>query len=138
MLGKKMTVEQVLAEIEQDCSFYNRSGGGVTISGGEPLAQFQFTMGLLKRCKERFLHTAIETCGYVPWERLEKSAEYLDLIYYDIRHMNPVRHEELTGVSNKLILSNAKKILSKNLSCEVIIRTEVVPGATTLKRKSKL
>jgi len=128
MLGAEMTVAEVLAEIEQDRAFYNRSGGGVTIGGGEPLAQFNFVLELLRRCKEKFLHTAIETCGHVPWEHLEKASAYLDLIYYDIKHRNPERHKELTGITNELILGNARKLLSGKISSEVIIRTEVIPG----------
>ena len=128
MLGAEMTVVEVLAEIEQDRAFYNRSGGGVTIGGGEPLAQFEFVFELLRRCKEKFLHTAIETCGHVPWKHLEKASAYLDLIYYDIKHLNPERHKELTGITNELILNNARKVLSRKISSEVIIRTEVIPG----------
>jgi len=129
MLGKRMTVDEVLAEVEQDRSFYNRSGGGVTIGGGEPLAQFEFTLEILRRCKEKFLHTAIETCGQVPWEHLKAAAEYLDLMYYDIKHLDPKKHKELTGVTNDLILANARKALSGGVPCEVIVRTEVIPGA---------
>lgn len=128
MLGQRMTVAEVLAEVEQDRSFYQRSGGGVTIGGGEPLVQPKFVLELLKRCQAQFLHTAIETCGHIPWRRLKEASEYLNLMYYDIKHIDPARHEELTGVSNELILSNAKKVLSGQLSCEVIIRTEIIPG----------
>jgi pyruvate formate lyase activating enzyme len=128
MLGSKMTVDEVLAEIGQDRSFYNRSGGGMTIGGGEPLLHFEFTLELLKACKEWFLHTAMETCGHAPWKHLKKVSEYLDLMYYDIKHMNPERHRELTGVSNDLILRNAQRVLSGGVKCEVIVRTEVVPG----------
>ena len=128
MLGEKMTVAQVLAEIEKDRPFYQRSGGGVTVGGGEPLAQFGFVLELIKRCKERFLPTAIETCGHVPWQRLKRVSEYLGLMYYDIKHLNPERHRELTGVSNELILTNARRVLSGEINCEVIVRTEVVPG----------
>ena len=128
ILGKRMTVEEVLAEVEKDWSFYNRSGGGVTVGGGEPLTQFEFVLALLKRCKERFFHTALETCGHGPWEHLKQISEYVDLLYYDIKHMDPVRHKELTGISNRLILSNARKVLSGGDNSEVIVRTEVVPG----------
>jgi len=128
MLGKKMTVKEVAAEVEKDRAAYRKSGGGVSIGGGEPLAQFDFVLELLKRCKERFLNTAMETCGHAPWKYLEKVSEYLDLMYYDIKHMDPERHKELTGVSNELILSNAEGILSGKVKCEVIIRTEIVPG----------
>lgn len=128
LIGKSMTVEQVLAEIEEDRAFYRRSGGGVTVGGGEPLMQFEFVLALLRICKERFLHTAIETCGYASWEHLKKLSEFVDLIYYDIKHMDPVRHKELTGVSNELILSNARRVLSDEVNSQVIVRTEIVPG----------
>jgi pyruvate formate lyase activating enzyme len=128
MLGQEMTVAEVLAEVEQDRSFYDRSGGGVTIGGGEPLAQFEFVLELLKRCQARFLHTAIETCGHVAWRYLKEASEYLDLMYYDIKHIDSVIHKELTGVSNDLILRNAKRVLSGEVECDVIIRTEVIPG----------
>lgn len=125
--GRRMTVEEVLAEVEKDWSFYNRSGGGVTVGGGEPLMQFEFVLALLKRCKERFFHTALETCGHGPWQHLKPISEYTDLLYYDIKHMNPQKHKELTGVSNELILSNAKRVLSGKVDCEVIVRIPIVP-----------
>jgi len=128
MLGSKMTVAEVLAEVEQDSSFYNRSGGGVTIGGGEPLVQFEFTLKLLEAGKERFLHTALETCGHVSWKHLKEVSEYVDLMYYDIKHLDADRHRELTGMSNDLILRNARKTLTGRLGCEVIVRTEVIPG----------
>ena len=126
--GKRMTVDEVLAEVEKDWPFYNRSGGGVTIGGGEPLMQFEFVLALVKRCKERFFHTALETCGHGRWQHLKQISEYLDLLYYDIKHMDSVRHKEFTGVSNELILSNARRVLSGEVNCEVIVRIPIVPG----------
>lgn len=126
--GKRMTVEEVLAEVEKDWSFYNRSGGGITVGGGEPLIQFEFVLALLKRCKGRFFHTALETCGHGPWQHLKQISKYIDLLYYDIKHMDPQKHKELTGVSNELILSNAKRVLSGKVDCEVIVRIPIVPG----------
>ena len=128
ILVKRMTVDELLVEIELDRSFYRRSGGGVTIGGGEPLAQFEFTMETLRRCTDKFLHRAIETCGHVPWDYLKAAADYLDLMYYDIKHLDPEKHKELTGVSNDLILANARKVLAGGVPCEVIVRTEVIPG----------
>ena len=128
MLGQNMTIAEVLAEIEQDRSFYKRSDGGVTIGGGEPLAQFEFVHELLKKCKERFLNTALETCGHVSWDHLKEISEYLDLMYYDIKHIDPEIHKELTGLSNDLIIDNARKTLSGGVKCEVIVRTEIIPG----------
>jgi pyruvate formate lyase activating enzyme len=118
----------VLSQIELDRPFYNRSGGGVTLGGGEPLAQFDFTLELLKNCKKRFLHTALETCGQAPWQQIKQVAEYLDLVYFDIKLMDPQKHKEFTGVANGLILANARRVLSGEVTCEVIVRTEVIPG----------
>lgn len=126
--GKRMTVDEVVAEVEKDWLFYNRSGGGVTIGGGEPLMQFKFVLALVKKCKERFFHTVLETCGHGQWQHLKQISEYLDLLYYDIKHMASVRHKELTGVSNELILSNARRVLSGEVGCEVIARIPIVPG----------
>jgi pyruvate formate lyase activating enzyme len=128
MLGRRMTVPEVLSQIELDRPFYNRSGGGVTLGGGEPLAQFDFTLELLKNCKKRFLHTALETCGQAPWQQIKQVAEYLDLVYFDIKLMDPQKHKEFTGVANGLILANARRVLSGEVTCEVIVRTEVIPG----------
>jgi len=122
-----MTVEELLAEILKDELFYINSGGGVTMGGGEPLAQFEFTGEFLKRCKEHYLHTAIETCGHAPWKHLQATLEFVDLVYYDIKHMNPVKHREFTGVSNDLILRNARRLLSSN-QAQVIVRVPIVPG----------
>lgn len=127
IVGRFMTVEEVLHEVLKDTSFYRDSGGGVTLSGGEPTMQHEFTCELLKRCKEKALNTAIETCGYTEWEHLQEIIRYVDLVFYDIKHMDPVKHEKFTGVSNKLILENAKKILSfKEKSA--VIRIPLIPG----------
>ena len=128
MIGALMTVDEVLSEIEKDRTAYRVSGGGVSIGGGEPLAQPEFVLELLKRCKERFLHTVVETCGHAAWRNLRKVCQYIDLLYYDIKHMDTIIHKELTGVSNELILGNARKVLSGKVPCDVIIRTEVIPG----------
>ena len=125
--GRKVTVEELLKEVKKDEPFYLSSGGGVTLGGGEPLVQFEFTREFLKRCKEQHLHTAIETCGYAPWAHLEKILKYVDVIYYDIKHMDPVKHKELTGVSNDLILENARQLLATKKD-QVIIRVPIIPG----------
>ena len=114
-------------EVKKDESFYLNSGGGVTISGGEPLAQFEFTKEFLKRCKEHHLHTAIETCGYVPWRHIQEILEFVNVIYYDIKHIDPAKHGELTGVSNDLILENARRLLSTKKD-QLIIRVPIIPG----------
>ena len=125
--GKKLTIDELMAEVKKDEPFYLSSGGGVTLGGGEPLAQFKFTREFLKRCKESYIDTAIETCGYTPWEHLREVIKFVDTAYYDIKHMDPVKHKELTGVSNSLILKNARRLLSENKT-KVIIRVPIIPG----------
>jgi pyruvate formate lyase activating enzyme len=123
--GKHMTVEELFKEIDKDSPFYRRSNGGVTIGGGEATMQHEYVSEVLKMCKKRYIHTAMETCGFVKWEHLEKILEYLDLVYMDIKHMDPIVHEELTGVSNELILENARRTSDLR---PLIIRIPVVPG----------
>lgn len=125
--GKLMTIEDLLTEILKDEPFYRISRGGVTIGGGEPLMQFEFTRELLKGCKARSVHTVIETCGHVPWEYIEAILEFVDFIYYDIKHMDPVQHKKQTGVSNNLILKNAKRLLITK-DAQVAVRVPIVPG----------
>ena len=125
LAGKDITVEELFKEVNKDSPFYRRSNGGITVGGGEPTMQHEFVTAFLKRCKQIYIHTAIETCGYVKWEYLEKLLEYLDLVYFDIKHMDPLVHKELTGVSNELILDNIKKASALR---PVIIRIPVAPG----------
>jgi len=125
MIGQYMSVNEVMKEVEKDILFYQRSKGGVTISGGEPLMQADFVRLLLKSCQEKGIHTAIETCGFTKWENLKRVLEYVDLVLYDIKHMDTQRHKELTGVGNELILQNAKKVAT--LKNHMIIRVPVIP-----------
>ena len=127
--GKLFTVEQVLSEVEKDRAFYRRSGGGVTIGGGEPLSQPEFCRDFLKEAKRRNLHTAIETCGYAEWNHLQSVLEYTDLLFMDIKHMDPVQHRKLTGKSNELILENIRKAsrVIDGEGKEIIIRIPVIP-----------
>jgi len=128
LVGREMTVEEVLSEVEKDRPFYRRSGGGVTIGGGEPLMQAEFAAQLLEACQRRHLHTAIETTGFGSRRRLRKVLEHADLVYFDIKHMDPVRHKDLTGVSNERILENLRGVLSADKHYEVIIRITTIPG----------
>lgn len=124
--GKRMTVEEVLEIVKKDSIFFWDSGGGVTASGGEPTSQPDFLLQLFKKCQECGIHTTLDTCGYVRWEVLEPILEHVDLVLFDIKHMNPVKHKELTGVSNELILDNAMKIVRKEKP--MIIRVPLIPG----------
>ncbi len=123
--GYNLSLDEVLREVERDAMFYENSGGGVTISGGEPLFQPTFTEELLKRCKEELFHTAIESCGYARWKVIEGILDYLDLALYDIKHMDARRHLEGTGISNELILDNAQKIAAR---VPTRVRIPLIPG----------
>lgn len=125
-VGEQMTVEQVVAEIKKDEVFYRNSGGGVTFSGGEPLAQGEFCVEVLKRCRAEGIHTAIETSGYGDKDTFIRMARELDLIFFDIKHSDPEMHKKLTGVSNEVILDNLRSI--QPYASEIIVRTPVIPG----------
>ena len=124
-VGRDVTVADIMPEILADMPYYRRSGGGVTLSGGEVLAQADFAAELLKTCKEAGLHTAIESTGNAPYSDIEKLLPYLDLYLLDIKHMDSGKHEEYTGAPNERILENARMIA--NSGVELIIRTPVVP-----------
>ncbi|MCR6544922.1 glycyl-radical enzyme activating protein [Dehalobacterium formicoaceticum] len=126
--GKLMSVEEVLKEAEADSIFFSRSGGGITISGGEPFTQAEFTIELLKEAKKRRHNTAIETTGYTDWENLSEACKYLNSILYDIKSMDSEKHKKFTGVSNELILDNFKKMCTAYPSLAVHVRTPVIPG----------
>jgi pyruvate formate lyase activating enzyme len=119
-------VDEIMDEILADLPYYRRSGGGVTLSGGEVLYQADFAAQLLRACKNAGLHTAIESAASAPYDKIEKLLPYLDLYLCDIKHLCTVKHKEYTGVGNELILENAKK-LSKS-GVELIVRTPVIPG----------
>jgi pyruvate formate lyase activating enzyme len=93
LVGKEMSVEEVISEVERDAPFYTNSGGGVTFSGGEPLRQWRFVTEACKKCKERGIHTALDTTGYADWEKMEEVLQYVDLLLYDIKHLDPESHK---------------------------------------------
>jgi pyruvate formate lyase activating enzyme len=123
--GQWMTLDEVMKEVEADSLFYKNSGGGVTLSGGEPLAQWEFALDLLEQCKAKAFHTALDTCGYVPWEVLERVLDYTDLVLYDIKHMDVTLHAEGTGKSNRLVLDNARRAAAKRRTW---LRVPLIPG----------
>jgi len=128
LVGHEMTVAEVLREIDKDRPFYRRSGGGVTIGGGEPLAQPRFTAELLEAAQEEYLHTAIETSGYAAWPHLERVLRAADVVHFDLKHMDPARHKALVGQTNELILENLGRVLSIKDPQDVIIRIPLIPG----------
>ena len=110
MCGTDTTVEEVMHRLKRDQPFFEESGGGVTISGGECLCQPAFTLELLKQCKEAGMHTAVDTTGFVKWEVIEQVMPYTDLFLYDLKCMDSALHKQVIGVPNELILENCKKI----------------------------
>lgn len=126
MVGKDMTADEVMHEIEKDMVFYEESGGGVTFSGGEPLMQFEFIDLILKKCKEKGIHTAIDTSGYTSWNNIYNISKNVDLFLYDIKHINEDKHMKLTGVSNRQILDNLSNLAK--LGSNVWIRVPIIPG----------
>ena len=124
-LGRTETVEAVLEEVLRDCAFYQNSGGGLTVSGGEPLMQSEFLLALLKGAKAAGLHTCIETCGYASQETIRKVAQYTDLFLFDVNETEEERHRKLTGVPFASILENLK--LLDSLGAKIILRCPLVP-----------
>ncbi len=128
LFGAPMGLAEILKIVEQDSAFYSRSGGGLTISGGEPLIQAEFVGELLREAKRRRINTAMETCGYGEWSKLDSVAPFLDTILFDIKTIDPVKHEEFTGVSNELILENLLKLRQAFPKLDIWVRTPLVPG----------
>jgi pyruvate formate lyase activating enzyme len=126
IVGREMSVDQVMAEVERDVPFYDESGGGVTVSGGEPLAQPAFLLALLQACKGKEIHTALDTCGFAPWEVLDGVREHVDLFLYDLKVMDDARHRTLTGASNERILENLRAL--SQAGHEIVLRVPVIPG----------
>ena len=125
IVGKTVRVQDILEEVFRDETFYKNSGGGITVSGGEPLIYSSFVLELFKACKERGIHTAVETCGYVPWSSFESIAPVTDLFLYDIKQMNSRLHKIYTGKENDLILKNVERLA--NSGSEIILRIPLIP-----------
>lgn len=124
--GSMMSLDDVIEEAAKDEPFYKNSGGGVTLSGGEPLFQAEFAVNLLKGCRERGLHTCLDTCGYAPWETLNRALDHTDLILFDLKHIDLESHIEGTLASNELILENLEKLAEAGKS-RIWIRIPVIP-----------
>jgi len=126
IVGRTMTAEQVVAEVERDRTFYEQSGGGVTFTGGEPLFQPRFLMDLLSTCRNRGLHTAVDTSGFAPWIDFEEIRPLVNIFLYDLKLLDTARHIKWTGVSNEIILSNLRRLAETGSRIQV--RVPLVPG----------
>jgi pyruvate formate lyase activating enzyme len=126
--GREVSCRQVLEEIEKDDIFFFHSGGGVTLSGGEPLMQVDFVRAVLSGCKERGIHTAIETSGHVSWDKFLAVLPLLDAVLIDVKAYDAKRHAELTGHANERIISNISRIDQSDFPIDLYIRIPLVPG----------
>lgn len=127
IIGRDVTVEEIMEVVEKDREYYRRSGGGITLSGGECLCQPEFAKAILMAAKRSGISTAIESMGGVPYEVIDDILPYLDTYLLDIKHINPEKHKEFTGRDNERILSNARKIAATGKT-ELVIRVPVIPG----------
>jgi pyruvate formate lyase activating enzyme len=134
IIGKDVTVREVMETVEKDRPYYYRSGGGLTLSGGESLCQPQFARALLKTAKENGITTALESMGCAPYKTIETILPYLDTYLLDIKHMDGNKHEEFTGRSNELMLENAKKIAASGMT-NLVIRVPVIPTFNCTKKE---
>jgi pyruvate formate lyase activating enzyme len=125
--GRFMSLDEVIDECRRDELFYHNSGGGVTLSGGEPLMQADFALAILDKCKALGLNTALDTCGHVQWPVLERALEYADLVLFDVKHLDADEHRDGTGADNGLILANLEKTM-KHGKARIWIRVPVIPG----------
>jgi len=129
LYGRRLTVDEAVSSIMEDKCFYATSNGGATVSGGEPLLQADFAAALLQQLARHEIHTAIDTCGHVPWSSFEKVLPWTDMFLYDFKHADPVQHKNLTGQDNALIKENLLKLSLTGKPIE--IRMPMVPGHNT-------
>lgn len=127
-MGQQLSVSDVIKAAEADSAFYTRSGGGLTLSGGEPLMQADFVIEILKEAKKRRIDTAIETCGYAVWDDLKRVAVNLKTIIYDVKSIDSNKHRQFTGVTNELIIGNLVRLRQTFPNLRILVRTPVIPG----------
>ena len=125
-IGREFSVAEVLETVERDLDFYEESGGGVTLSGGEPLMQKRFAAGVLAACREKEIHTAVDTSGAVSWKALDAVRGLTDLFLYDLKHMDREAHHATTGAGNRRILENLEKLSA--LGHDIVLRFAIIPG----------
>jgi pyruvate formate lyase activating enzyme len=124
-----MTAREVVDRVAKDLNFYRNSGGGVTVSGGEPLSQAAFLIEILKGCRQRGMHTAVGTCGHARPATFLEVASFADLLLFDVKVIDPAEHQRMTGVSNELILANLRALAQLDAS-KLCVRFPVIPGCT--------
>jgi len=134
LVGRTIEVEELLEVLERDRLLYERSGGGVTFSGGEPLFQPEFLLAALQECKSRGIHTALDTSGYAQPEIFQRIAPSADLFLFDLKLWDPEEHRRFTGVSNAWILENLTWLVEVGRGKDVIVRIPVIPGITDTER----
>ncbi|MEF8832235.1 MAG: glycyl-radical enzyme activating protein, partial [Candidatus Thermoplasmatota archaeon] len=127
--GKKMTMEEVINEIERSTIYHDTSDGGVTLSGGEPFQQFEFMKELIEKCSEKDIHVTVDTCGHVDSEKFNSVNDKIDLFLFDFKIMDNELHQKYTGVTNDEILENLESALKED-DDKVIIRFPIIPGIT--------
>jgi pyruvate formate lyase activating enzyme len=134
-IGKYWKLDDLFHEVEKDKVYYQNSNGGITVSGGEPTQQVDFTENFLKKCKEAGFHTALDTCGYTNKKIFDRLLPYIDLILYDLKEIDSKKHKEFTGVPNETILENAKWLIDKlnDSDKKMWIRTPLIPNYTATK-----
>ena len=126
IMGKDAVLDDVLQTVLNDKPFYDNSGGGLTVSGGEPLFSPRFTTQLLMKAKEQRIHTCLETSGFAKWEVIEAVAPYVDLFLFDIKETDTALHKQYTGVDNRMILQNLSKL--NEIGANIILRCPIIPG----------
>lgn len=124
-VGSLMSVEELIQCIAKDTIFWEESGGGVTIGGGEPTLQADFVSEVLRRCQAMYVHSAVESCAYAEWEQMAKIVRHADLMLVDIKHMDERTHRIITGVSNEIVLANIRRMAALT---ETVVRVPVIPG----------
>lgn len=126
--GEHKTVDEILTQVERDGAFYSRSGGGLTLSGGEPLIQDEFACAMLREAHSRHINTALETCGYYPYATLKEAIRSLDELIFDIKCINSTKHKKFTGQENTIIKENFLRVCQEYPSLPITVRTPIIPG----------
>jgi pyruvate formate lyase activating enzyme len=126
--GTTQTAGRIIDQVERDAVFFSRSGGGMTLSGGEPLLQSRFAVALLREARRRRIDCAIETCGHVPWTVLAEACRLVQTVFFDVKAIDPQKHKTFTGVGNGVILRNLGRMAEAFPNLKIRVRTPIVPG----------